>query len=128
MKTITISCALTLMLVTTSAYATNVTDTLLAQFQQQGAGPFSASAGQSFWQQDHNGRSCTLCHTADVTQAGEHAKTGKRIEPMAPSVNPERLTDQAQVEKWLLRNCRWVLERECTPQEKGDVLVWLSQQ
>ncbi len=25
-------------------------------------------------------------------------------------------------------NCKWTLDRECTAQEKGDFLTWLSQQ
>ena len=42
---------------------------------------------------------------------------------MAASVTPKRYTDPAKVEKWFKRNCREVLGRECTVQEKGD---WLS--
>ncbi|WP_428241914.1 DUF1924 domain-containing protein [Gynuella sp.] len=111
-----------------SAYADSTVDNLLTAFSQQGAGPFTAAAGGELWQQDHNGRSCSLCHGQDVSKPGKHANTGKLIDPMAPSVNPDRLTDQAKVEKWLFRNCRWTLGRECTAQEKGDVLTWLSQQ
>ncbi|HCS12500.1 MAG TPA: hypothetical protein DIW28_01710, partial [Zetaproteobacteria bacterium] len=44
----------------------------------------------------------------------------KRIEPMAPSVNPERLTDPAKIEKWFGRNCEWTIGRDCTAQEKAD--------
>ena len=51
--------------------------------------------------------------------------TGKAIEPLAPSANPKRLTDPEHIEKWFLRNCKWTLGRECTPQEKGDFLVMI---
>jgi hypothetical protein len=57
---------------------------------------------------------------------GKHAKTGKAIEPMAPSVNPKRLSDEKQIRKWFSRNCKWTLGRECTAQEQGDVLLYLQ--
>jgi hypothetical protein len=47
---------------------------------------------------------------------------------MAPSVNSERLTDPKFIEKWFRRNCIQTLGRECTPQEKGDVLTYLRAQ
>ncbi|TBR21868.1 MAG: DUF1924 domain-containing protein, partial [Candidatus Nitrosotenuis sp.] len=34
--------------------------------------------------------------------------------------------DPKFVEKWFKRNCKETLERECTPQEKGDFLAYLS--
>ncbi|MGL5359447.1 MAG: DUF1924 domain-containing protein [Shewanella sp.] len=100
----------------------------LQQYQSQGAGPFSAAAGQQFWLQDTDGRSCASCHGANVTLPGQHQNTHKPIEPMAPSINPQRLTDAANIEKWFSRNCQWTLKRDCTAQEKGDVLLWLSAQ
>ena len=45
---------------------------------------------------------------------------------MAPSVNPKRLTDRTKIEKWFVRNCKWTFGRECTPQEKGDLLSFIS--
>jgi hypothetical protein len=47
---------------------------------------------------------------------------------MALSVNPARLTDAKTVEKWFRRNCRWTLGRECTPQEKGDFIQFITSQ
>lgn len=44
---------------------------------------------------------------------------------MSPAVNPKRLSDPKKIEKWFLRNCKWTLGRECTPQEKGDYLTYL---
>ena len=68
--------------------------------------------------------SCTTCHTADPSAIGQ-ARTGKPIEPLAPSANPLRFTDTAFVEKWFTRNCSSVLGRECTAGEKADVIAWL---
>ena len=65
-------------------------------------------------------RSCTTCHGTDQAKPGRHQRTGKVIESMAPSVNPQRLTDVAKIEKWFVRNCKWTLGRECSAQEKGD--------
>jgi hypothetical protein len=47
------------------------------------------------------------------------------IEPMATIANPQRFTDSAKVEKWFGRNCKDVLERVCTAQEKGDYILYL---
>jgi hypothetical protein len=107
---------------------------LQADYLSQGAGQFDATAGAKLWQQEFidaksgQRRSCTLCHSAQLGNPGKHAKTGKPIEPMAPSVNPQRLTDEAKIEKWFKRNCKWTIGRECTPQEKGDVLSFIRQQ
>ena len=87
---------------------------------------FSAARGARFFQEAHGGEwSCATCHGATPTASGRHARTGKTITPLAPTVNPERFTDAATTEKWFRRNCNDVLGRECTPQEKGDVLTWL---
>lgn len=114
-----------------NAASADPVDDLLKDFAAQGAGNFSAQAGEQFW--DHpvtdpksgDVRRCSLCHSTDLRRSGKHATTGKVIEPMAPSVNPKRLSNRADIEKWLLRNCKWTLGRECTPQEKGDVLVMI---
>jgi hypothetical protein len=87
---------------------------------------FSAARGQKFFGATHgNDWSCTSCHTATPTQPGKHAKTGKEIAPMAPAANPQRFSDAAKVEKWFKRNCNDVLGRDCSAQEKGDVLAYL---
>lgn len=108
------------------------TTELIQSYRDVGAGPFSATQGQAAWVQTHRpptgaiARSCTSCHGRDLRQPGRHIKTGKSIEPMAVSVNPARLTDPDKVEKWFRRNCRWTLGRECTPQEKGDFIRYMS--
>lgn len=87
---------------------------------------FSAPRGARFFQSAHGGEwSCASCHTQDPRAAGKHAKTGKEIKPLAPAANPQRFTSSTKVEKWFRRNCNDVLARECTPQEKGDVLAYL---
>jgi len=104
--------------------AASPVDELLDTYASQGAGPFSADTGASLWSARHGaeGRSCASCHGADLTRAGRHATTGKVIAPLAPSANPERLTDRRKTEKWLYRNCKWTLGRECSVQERGDLL------
>ncbi|WP_295438883.1 DUF1924 domain-containing protein [uncultured Thiodictyon sp.] len=105
-------------------------DALLATYQGQGAGPFTAAAGAQGWTAKHQvegeSRSCATCHGADLTKSGKHAATGKPIEPLAVSANSKGLTDPAKVEKWLGRNCRWTLGRNCTPQEKGDFVKYIQ--
>ena len=87
---------------------------------------FSAQRGEQFFKARHAGDwSCASCHTQAPVQPGRHAQTGKTIAPLAPSANPQRFTDTAKVEKWFKRNCNDVLQRPCTPQEKGDVLQYL---
>lgn len=100
-------------------------DRLLEEYRSQGARGFSAEAGEALWRKDFDGKSCASCHTASPRNPGRHDRTGKTIEPMAPSANPERLTELRKMKKWLLRNCKSTLGRECTAQEKGDVLTWL---
>ena len=88
---------------------------------------FDSHRGEQFFKSQHNGGdwSCASCHTDNPTVAGLHTVTKKEIEPMAPSVNPARFTNTSKVEKWFKRNCKDVLNRECTAQEKGDVITYL---
>ena len=87
---------------------------------------FSAARGATFFQDRHgNDWSCASCHSANPAASGKHAKTGKEIAPLAPAANPQRFADAAKTEKWFDRNCKDVLGRVCTAQEKGDVLVYL---
>ncbi len=104
----------------------NVLDEKLQAYRSMGAADFSAERGKALWISDNSGRSCTQCHGQTPQAVGKHNKTGKAIEPMALSANPKRFTNADKIEKWFLRNCKWTLERECTPQEKGDVLIWLQ--
>jgi hypothetical protein len=88
---------------------------------------FSAARGEALHLKKFAGGkpdtpSCTSCHGSDPRSAGR-SPTSKAIEPVAVSTTPTRYTDAAKVEKWFRRNCNEVLGRECTPNEKGD---WLS--
>jgi cytochrome c peroxidase len=90
---------------------------------------FSAEKGATFFKTERlhsDGKkvSCATCHTADPRNQGK-TRANKVIEPMAPNVNPKRFTDRAKVEKWFGRNCRDVLERACTAQEKGDYVAYM---
>lgn len=113
------------------AMAADVVGERLAAYRAQGAGGFSAAAGEAFWNKtfpDPKGgkpRGCTTCHTNNLSKPGRHVETDKLIEPMKPAVNPKRLTDARHIEKWFRRNCKLILGRECTPQEKGDVLLFI---
>ncbi len=87
---------------------------------------FSAARGEQFFKQKHShDLSCSSCHTNNPAATGKHSETDKAIKPMAPAANTERFTDLKKVEKWFKRNCNDVLDRVCTPQEKGDVLAYL---
>lgn len=126
----TLSLSLLLLMLTAPASADTV-DELLEQYRSAGAGEFSAVAGEQLWHTSYshdkapNSRSCATCHTSDPQSIGEHVRTGKSIKPMARSMNFDRFTDRAKVEKWFKRNCKWTLGRECSVQEKGDLLVYL---
>lgn len=102
----------------------------MKEYQAAGADEFSAARGETMWSAVHPGKegpiSCAACHTANLKNQGKHAVTGKVIEPMAPSVNPQRLTDVKFIEKWFKRNCKETLDRECTPREKGDFLAFIG--
>ena len=87
---------------------------------------FSAKAGESFYKNKHGGDwSCSSCHTDNPAAEGKHAVTGKIIHPLSPNANPSRFTDATKVNKWFKRNCNDVLKRECTPEEKGNLLTYL---
>ena len=87
---------------------------------------FSAERGKIFYETKHGQDwSCSTCHTDNPTAQGKHAKTDKPIKPLAPSANAKRFTKMKKIKKWFKRNCNDVLDRLCTPQEKGDVLAYL---
>ena len=99
--------------------------------EKPGFSGFEAQTGKKFYfaermhTKKRDLRSCSVCHSDDPAGIGQHVTSGKTIEPLLPSVNPERLTDAKKIEKWFRRNCKWTLERECTPEEKGHFLTFL---
>ena len=112
-----------------AAQDTSPQQLIKAYSAEAGADP-SPDRGKALFLADHTGGkpdtpSCTTCHTGDPRGMGQ-ARTGKAIEPLAPSANPARFTDSAKVEKWFGRNCDSVLGRPCTAAEKADIIAWLA--
>ena len=98
---------------------------LLKGYESQ-SGKASPARGEQFFNAKHGKEwSCASCHENPPNHDTKHIVTGKVIKPLSPNVNPERFVDQAKAEKWFKRNCNDVLGRECTAQEKADVLSWL---
>jgi hypothetical protein len=103
-------------------------DVLLTQYQQAAGQKADRLRGQKFFNAKvSNDLSCASCHGTSPSHPGKHASTGKSIAPLAPLVNPERFSDTAKVEKWFRRNCKDVLNRECTPLEKADVVAYVKE-
>lgn len=114
-------------------------DALLSAFAAQAAAGdagftgFSAASGEKLFRGrftggDERTPSCTSCHTDDPRQMGRNAKTGRNIDPVAPSVNAKRFTDMEQVEKQFGRDCKSVLGRACTALEKGNYITFMAGQ
>ena len=98
---------------------------ILKNYEAQ-SGKASTNKGEQFFNAKHGKDwSCASCHENPPNHETKHIVTGKIIKPLAPSVNASRFIDEAKVEKWFKRNCNDVLGRECTFQEKADVLAWL---
>lgn len=122
-----------LFVMTTPAWATTpqqILDSLVQEARQAQPGfTASVSRGEQFYRARQTGGkeadSCAACHTENPKAEGKHIKTHKAIEALAPSANKQRFTDPAQVEKWFRRNCREVLGRVCTPQEKADFTAYV---
>jgi hypothetical protein len=113
-----------------TAFASPAIDAEFAKFKAEGANNFSADQGKLNWNnvvisKEGEKRACVTCHGTDPNKSGLHATTQKIIEPMSLSVNPERFADIKKMEKWFKRNCEWAWSRECTAQEKGDILKYL---
>jgi hypothetical protein len=94
---------------------------------------FDAKRGEAIFISKQAGKkgtqmSCTTCHTTNLKKDGQNVNTNKPIMALAPSVNPTRLTDVAEVEKWLRRNFNDVFVREGNALEKGDVLTYIINQ
>jgi len=124
-----------ILIISNNAIAANsaAVTTLLTQYQSEAVINFSAQQGRELWRKKFNSpsgevRSCTSCHSKNLTVIGQHVKTKKIIKPMAPSVNKNRLTRIKNIKKWLKRNCKWTLGRECSAQEKGHLLKYIQSQ
>jgi hypothetical protein len=120
-------CAAALALPWMAAHAADTTPAAqLQRFATEAGAPGQADRGRVFFTSRHGGEwSCASCHGNVPVTAGRHAGTGKGIDPLAPGANPRAFTDSAKVDKWFRRNCKDVLQRECSAGEKADVLAWL---
>jgi len=107
---------------------------LLNSYQAETKKQPNAEKGQQLWNQTFTGkspfteRSCRTCHTSNLKLPGQHIRTKKTIEPLAPSVNEKSLSEVKKIKKWLKRNCKWSIGRECTAGEKANLLTFLNQQ
>lgn len=118
--------AAVLLVAATAQAADTSSERQLERFAAQAGSPGQAERGRTFFTSRHGGEwSCSSCHGNPPVSAGKHASTGKAIDPLAPSANARAFTDEARVDKWFRRNCKDVLERECSAGEKADVLAWL---
>lgn len=99
---------------------------LLAGYVAQAGSPAVPARGMQFFTQPH-GREwrCSACHGETPVHSGKHVLTEKPIAPLAPAANSERFTNPVKVEKWFRRNCNDIAGRECSVQEKADILAWL---
>lgn len=110
---------------TASAQATSAA-AQLERWQAAAGAPAQAARGRTLFEtKAGNELSCTSCHGAPPTRGARHASTGKPIDTLAPTFNPERFTDQAKVDKWFRRNCKDVFARECSAAEKADLMAYL---
>ncbi len=103
---------------------------LIDQYSAEAGAAASPENGQALFMASQSGGkpdtpSCTTCHSVDPAKGGQ-ARTGKPIAPLSPTANPERFTDTKFVEKWFGRNCNSVLGRDCSAQEKADIVAWLT--
>jgi len=121
-----------LLLFAGQAVAASAIDTAYKDYAGAEGLTFDIERGKKLWDKagitkDNKVRKCSTCHGDDLSKMGKHAKTGKVIKPLAPSANKKRFTKLKKINKWFKRNCKWTLGRECTGQEKGDLLMYLSQ-
>ena len=120
-----IKTVLVILAFTATGVAAATPSDLLKSYEAQ-SGKASPARGELFFNSKHGKEwSCASCHETPPNHDTKHIVTGKVIKPLAPSANLARFTDDAKVEKWFKRNCNDVLGRECTTQEKADVLSWL---
>ncbi|MCF6198619.1 MAG: DUF1924 domain-containing protein [Hyphomicrobiaceae bacterium] len=130
MRTLIIPLAATILLsATLPGVAGPAQDEILKHFQEQAKMEFSVERGQELFTKSYGtGKpktpSCTTCHTKSPLKSGK-TRVGKVIAPMALSRTKDRYSDLKKVEKWFRRNCKGVIGRECTPQEKVDFLAFM---
>lgn len=69
---------------------------------------------------------CRACHVIDESEHPNPIDAKKRFyEAFAPVANNNRFNNFEHTELWFKYNCNFVYSRDCTVQEKGDILSWL---
>jgi hypothetical protein len=113
--------------IVSNAFAGDTNPTTQLKYWSEKAGTVAnPGTGKLFFTQTHGKDwSCASCHGNPPISVGKHASTNKVIPALAPSSNADAFTETAKIEKWFRRNCNDVLARECTPQEKANVLAYL---
>jgi hypothetical protein len=110
-----------------TAQAAKPEEILAAYAKQAGEAP-SPERGQRFFVEQRTGGlfpSCASCHGEVPTGNGRDLVRESTLAPLAPAANPKRFTDPTKVEYRFSVNCKDMVGRECTAQEKADVLSWL---
>src|SRR3990170_2915428 len=77
-------------------------DEAITQYNPGGKQAFNTAHGEELWRRKNIGddgkeRDCMTCHGKDLSRPGKHVKTGKVIDPLAPSANKERFTDMEKI-------------------------------
>lgn len=111
-----------------AVWADDTEPALLKQYRSQAELPLSAERGKALWEKPNGSKSCTSCHGSDPTKPGEMEVMfffSRSIPPMALSANPKRFQDAENADKKFDKNCKRVFQQVCTPQEKGDMLLYL---
>jgi hypothetical protein len=73
----------------------------------------------------HDQIPCRACHVMYDKWPSGIPRMRRQILAFAPSANEGRFSSDVMVEKWFEVNCRYLLGRDCTPVEKGDLIAWL---
>lgn len=97
------------------------------EYAAKAGGPPSAERGQQFFLQNfgRDFQNCAECHGAVPVGPGKDLLSSKTIAPLAPAANAARFTDRNRVEYMFRINCKDVVGRECSAQEKANLLAWL---
>jgi len=101
---------------------------LLKQYEAEAGEVLSAERGKELFEKKVGDRSCTGCHSDDIKKEGRARFWifSKKIGPMALSVNPKRFQKPNEAAEDFDKYCKEVFSRVCTPQEKGDLLVYFT--
>lgn len=112
----------------TLAQTPGAAEKIMAGYVAKAGAPANAERGQEFFNRKFKGglfNGCTECHTDNPTRNGRDQTAEKTIRPLAPAAYPSRFTDAAKVEHQFRLNCKDTVGRDCTAQEKADVMAWL---